>query len=128
MLTCGRISQSGLLSQYSFGGSGGSCCTGGLTPTARRTRGRCVCDYVFRSALDDDLSAAGTRFRAEVDDLVGCLDDVKVMFDYNYRVALFDKAIEYAQQFQDVVEVQTRCGFIEQIQRSTTIRATQFRR
>ncbi|MCH7685272.1 MAG: hypothetical protein IH899_01080 [Planctomycetes bacterium] len=35
----------------------------------------------FRSSTDDDLAAEFTRFRTEIDDVIGSFDDLQVVLD-----------------------------------------------
>ena len=75
-----------------------------------------VFDNVFGGPLDDDAAAAGTCFGSEVDDPVCGFDDIEVMFDDDDGIALFDEAGEDAEEFGDVVEVQSGGGFVEEVE------------
>src|SRR5262249_8468607 len=55
------------------------------------------------------------RFRSQVDDPVGRLDHVEIVFDDDDGVAQIDEAIEHVEQLTDVVEVQTGRRFIEDV-------------
>ena len=45
--------------------------------------------------------------------MVGTLDDIHVVFDDENAVATLDECVEGLQQPVDIVEVQTRGGFVE---------------
>ena len=60
-------------------------------------------------------SAAGSSFGSEIDDPVGGLDDIEVVFDHQDGVPLVDEPVEHVQQFADVGKVQAGGGFIEQV-------------
>ena len=49
---------------------------------------------ILRSACHEDFASASPTFGAEVDDVVGCLDDVEMMFDDDDRVASVDESME----------------------------------
>jgi hypothetical protein len=51
-----------------------------------------ACDF-FGSAGGDDTAAVFASFGAEVDDVVGALDDVEIVFDHQNRVAERDQAL-----------------------------------
>src|SRR6185312_792421 len=83
---------------------------------------------LFRRAGGDDAAAAGAAFGAEVDDPVGGLDDVEVVFDHHHGAAAVDQPMQHVQQLFDVVEVQTGGGFVEDVQRVPGVAARQFLR
>ena len=43
-------------------------------------------DDLFRRALGDDVAAALSTLRAEVDEVVGAFDDVQIVLDDDYGV------------------------------------------
>lgn len=45
-------------------------------------------------ASDDDLSSRLSAFRPHVYDMVGCLDDIEVMFDDNDSVAFVNESVD----------------------------------
>ncbi len=65
----------------------------------------------------DDFAASVAAFRAEVDDPVGGLDDVEVVFDDDDGVAAVAQPMQDFQQQFDVVEVQAGRRLVEQVQR-----------
>jgi hypothetical protein len=65
-----------------------------------------------------DLAAAVAAFGAEVDDPVGGLDDVEIVLDHHDRVALVDQLVQHFQQLGDIVEMQARRRFVEDVERA----------
>src|SRR5512143_323646 len=70
---------------------------------------------LLRTALGYDGATAASTFRAEIDQPVGALDVVEVVFDDQHRVALIDQTGQDGQQAAHVVEVQTSGGLVEQV-------------
>ena len=66
--------------------------------------------HFCRGAGDHDLTTTDAAFRAEVDDPVGGLDDVEVVFDDDDGVAVIAQPVQYRQQLCDVMEVQAGGG------------------
>ncbi len=64
-----------------------------------------------------DLAATDTTLGAQVDDVVGHLDEIGVVLDHHHRVARVDQPLQRAQQGANVLEVQSRGGLVEQVQR-----------
>src|SRR5882724_1357674 len=50
---------------------------------------------LFRRADGDDLAATIAAFRAQIDDPVGCLDHVEIVFDHHHGVAIIAQAVQY---------------------------------
>src|SRR5690606_11631094 len=61
-----------------------------------------VLNDFFRCALCDDLTAAVATFRSQIDNVIGDLDDVEVVFDHDNRVACADKLLKHIDQPLDV--------------------------
>src|SRR5690606_40386765 len=74
---------------------------------------------VLGRARRHDLFTAGAAFGTHVDEPVGGLDDVEVVLDDHHGVALVDQALEHADQFADVFEVQPGGRFVEDVDRLT---------
>ena len=66
-----------------------------------------------RCSLEYDLSTTITSLGSEINDPVGTLDHVHIVFDDYYRVSALDQSIESGEQFIDVVEMQTRSRLVE---------------
>lgn len=54
----------------------------------------CVCD-LFGCAGGDEAAAVRAAFGAEVDDVVGALDDIEVVFDDDDGVAQGDESLQH---------------------------------
>ena len=52
-----------------------------------------VSGHLLRCAGDNDFTATGSTFWTEVDDPVGGLDDIQVVFDDNDGVAMIAQAV-----------------------------------
>jgi len=71
---------------------------------------------LFRCATGDELASFVTTFRTEVDDIVGRLDNVEIVFDDDNRVTVVHQSIQAFQQSIDVRKMQSRCWLVENIQ------------
>lgn len=72
-------------------------------------------NFFWRSRADN-RAAPGATFRPQVDDPVGGLDDIQIMFNDHYGIALVAQAVKYLQQEFDVVKMQAGRRFIEYVQ------------
>ena len=70
---------------------------------------------LFRGAFGDDLAAAAPAFGTEVDDVVGVGDDVEVVLDDDDGVPLLDEPLEDVEELRDVLEVESRRRFVEDV-------------
>jgi len=68
-------------------------------------------------ALYDHRTAAVTTLGAEVDHPVGGLYDVEVVLDHAHGVALVDQPLQDVQQLADILEMQSRGGLVENVER-----------
>ena len=75
-----------------------------------------VSSHVCRDAGDHDFADADAAFRSQVDDPVGGLDDVEVVFDDDDGVAMIAQPVQHRQQLRDIVEMQAGGGFIQYIE------------
>lgn len=73
------------------------------------------CDFL-RRAFGYDLSAAFAAFGAKIDNPVGSLDDVQVVFDYYYGIAVVSQPMQHFQQQIDILEMKTGSGFVENVE------------
>src|SRR5689334_11509938 len=67
-----------------------------------------------------DFAARIAAFRAQIDNPVRRPDHIEVVLDDDERIAGGDQLAERAQQFGDVVEMQSGRGLVEQKQRGKT--------
>src|SRR5262249_1407354 len=80
---------------------------------------------VLGGSLDNDEAAPIARLRAEVDNPVGCLDDVEVVLDNDDGVSQIDEAVQHLEQLVDVVGVQAGRRFVEAVRRPARVGTTQ---
>ena len=66
-------------------------------------------------ALEDHLAACGTCARAEVDDVVGNRDRLRLMLHDKHRVALVPQPQQQVVHPLDVMRVQARGGLVEYV-------------
>ena len=69
----------------------------------------------FGSAGSDDLSTVASSFGPEVDDIVGCANDVGVVLNDDDGVAAADKLPKHLQEDVDVFEVESGGGLVEDV-------------
>ncbi len=72
--------------------------------------------HLLWGAAHHDLTTLVAAFWTQIDDPVGAADHVKVVLDHQDRVALVDQALHHIHELVDVIEAQTRGGFVDQIQ------------
>ena len=76
--------------------------------------------------LRESLGRAGTdesppalpALGSKIDQPVRGFDDIEVMLDHDYRVALVPQAMQHTQQLADVVKMKSGGRFVQNIQRS----------
>ena len=56
---------------------------------------RLVLANFFGGSANDDFTTVGPTFRADVDDPVGGLDDVEIVFDHDDTVTCVDELAQY---------------------------------
>ena len=66
-------------------------------------------------ALGNHVTSPFAAFRTEVDDPVGRLDDVQVVLDDEHGIPPVHQPVEDVQQLADVVEVESRGRFVQQV-------------
>ena len=71
----------------------------------------------FWRAGCDDVSAVFACVGSKIDDPVCAFDDVEVVFYDENGVAAVNEAVEYFDKDADVVKVQSRGGFVEEVKR-----------
>ena len=60
-------------------------------------------------------STATSTFRSYVDNVVGKLYNIKIMFDYYNRVATVDKLLQHIHKNADVLKVESGCRLVEYV-------------
>ena len=73
---------------------------------------------MFGCANGDDISAAISAFRAEVDYPVCGFYHVQIMLDNDHGITALDEFIEYGEELIDVFKMETRCRLIQNIERA----------
>ncbi len=95
---------------------------GRSTPAAKHPRevfsgvGLRVARDLFGRAGGDDFAALVAAFGAKIDEPVGGLDDIEIVFDDEQRGAGFEKFAESGKKLGDVVEVEAGGGLVEDIE------------
>ena len=59
--------------------------------------------YLFRCACYNDGAAAVASLGAEVNEMVGALDDIQIVLDDHHRVAVIHQPLQYFQQLANVI-------------------------
>lgn len=71
---------------------------------------------LFGRSAKDELSACGSAIRTHVDNVVGHLDDIHIVFDNKHGIALVDQLLQHAEEDADVFEMETCGGLVEDIE------------
>ena len=82
---------------------------------------------LFRCTSRNNFTAVDTRIRAQIDNPVGALDHIQVVFDNHDAIAEATQAIQAVHKLADIFKVQARRRFVKQVKRLTCTRAAQFR-
>ena len=81
--------------------------------------------HLFGGATDDEVAASIASLGADVDDVVGTLDDLHIVFDDEDGVAARDERVERLHQALDIMEVKSRGGLIEDKHRGLALLLTE---
>ena len=84
--------------------------------------------HLVRRAAGDDPAPGRPALGAHVDQMVGDLDDVEVVLDDDDRVAAVHEFVEHLQQQADVLEMESRRGFVEDVERAARVAFRKLRR
>ena len=78
---------------------------------------RCIslsrCRHFLGRAARHDVSASVSALRAEVDDVVGTLDDVEIVLNDHDGMSAFDECAEHVDEAADIVVVQAGGRLVE---------------
>ena len=66
----------------------------------------------------DNLATCLATLGTEVDDVVGNLDDIEVVFDNDNRISLIHQLIQNANQTANILEMQARGRLIKNVERT----------
>ena len=83
--------------------------------------------HLFRGPTHYESTTAIAALGAEIHDPVGGLDHVQVVFDDHHRVATIPQSVQHSQELLDIAKMQSRGGFVEDVQSSARIALRQFR-
>ena len=83
---------------------------------------------LLRRSRRNDFTAVDTRIRAQVDNPVGTLDHIQIVFDNHDAIAEATQAIQAIHELADIFKMQARRRFVKQIERLACSWAAQFRR
>ena len=72
---------------------------------------------IFRSSSGNDLPTPVTTFRANIDHMVGGFHHIQIVFDNADRISLLDQLVQHFKQLFDVLKMQARRRFVQNIQR-----------
>ena len=87
-----------------------------------------IARHLFRSSCGDDLAALIASFGPQINQPIRRLDDVQIVFDDQQRSAAFQQLSERAEQLRNVIEMQTRRRFVQNVQRASRRAPRQFLR
>ena len=73
----------------------------------------------FGRALRHKISTPIATFWSHIDHPVGGFNHIEIVLNHHHRIARFDQLIQNAQEQSDVVEMQTRRGFIQDVKSLT---------
>src|SRR6185369_6603340 len=83
--------------------------------------------YRFGWALGNDLTAGIAAFGTKVENPIGSLDDIQIVFNDQQCVARSAELEEDLQKLGHVVKVQAGCGLVENIKRMAGCLSTELR-
>lgn len=78
----------------------------------------CLSGHILGCAGGHQSSATVTALRAEIDDPVGRLNDVEIVLNHHHGITFVTQSLQHEQQLRDVVKMQARGWFIEDVERS----------
>ena len=110
-----------LRAEYFFQQRLPASCVGLQFHPEERCRRRFACRNSLGSARRYDSSAILAAARPHVDNIVGTLDDIEIMFDDNDRIAAVDKSVQNSHECGNVVEMKACCRLIENEESATGI-------
>jgi hypothetical protein len=72
---------------------------------------------LFRRAHTNNITTGIATFCPEVDDVIGSLDHVEIMFDYQQRTTRVNECTKRREQFVDVVKMKSCGRFVKDLER-----------
>src|SRR5260370_1053685 len=86
-----------------------------------------IARHLLGSSRRDDLAALVASLGTHIDQPVRGFDDVKIVFNDQQRSASFEQLAERAEELGDVIEVQTRGRFVENVKEALVVGAAEMR-
>src|SRR5579872_2980052 len=83
-------------------------------------KGLFVLGYVFRCSLRDNLTTGVASLWPQVNQPVGALDDIQVVFNHHNRIASIHQPLQHLKQTLHIGKMQTRRWFIENVHCATS--------
>jgi len=77
-----------------------------------------ACGNLLRGSDRNHLAAPVSSLGAKIDDIIGRLDDIQIVFDHNDGIAGIRQTLQHVDQLVHIRNVQPGCRFIENIDRS----------
>src|SRR4051812_15008182 len=74
---------------------------------------------LFGSSAGNDPATVRATFRPQVDNVVGALDDVDVVLNYDHCITHGDQSLQHVEQFVHVSEVKTGRRLVEYVDGSS---------
>src|SRR4051812_40200274 len=72
--------------------------------------------HIFRRSGGDEISSALPAFGTEINQPVGGFNDIEIMLNDHDGVSCVDEPLQHRQKFLDVVKMQSRGRFVENIE------------
>ena len=73
-------------------------------------------DDLLWCPLDDDFAAPLSAFGTEIDDEIGALDHIEVVFDNDNGVTVFDQSLESLEEDGNIVLMESYSWFVEEVE------------
>src|SRR6185437_15240036 len=68
-----------------------------------------------------DRAAFQTTLGSEIDDVIGCLDDIEIVLDHEDRVATIHQRVQNLEQHAHILEVQTRGRLVQNVESASRV-------
>ena len=76
-----------------------------------------IFSYLLRCSATHNRSAAGTALRPKINDVVGSLYNVHIVFDNDNGIARVNETLKHLYEFMNIGGMKSGCGLIEDIDR-----------
>ena len=68
--------------------------------------------HLLWRSLSHDLAATDAAAGAEVEDVIGGLDDIEIVLDHHHRIALVHQPVQHFEELADILEMEARGGLV----------------